>query len=259
MTEIRNDQPDGAAARDPISTAAMLSEPVRRALYDFVAGRDDAVDRDEAAAAAGIGRPLAAFHLDRLAAAGLLDVEYRRRSGRTGPGAGRPAKLYRRAKGLTIELSLPARRYRLAAEILADGLDRHGDAASRDDVHEAARERGAALGAAATSRRSGPRRGRRSRRAAREELITVLADEGFEPRDDGTEIRLRNCPFDALVTEHRGLTCSMNLALLDGLATSVGDSGLDAVARPVEGLCCVRLVPSAVPAASTGPARVPTR
>lgn len=244
MTEIRNVQPDPGEARDPFATAALLNEPARRALYEFVVGRDDAVDRDEAAAAAGIGRPLAAFHLDRLAAAGLLDVEYRRRSGRTGPGAGRPAKLYRRARGLTIELSLPARRYRLAAEILADGLDRKADAASRADVHAAARDRGAAIGASAASRRSGSRRGRRSRRAAREELTAVLADEGFEPSDDGTEIRLRNCPFDALVTDHRGLTCSMNLALLDGLVDGLGDSGLQAVSRPVEGLCCVRLVPS---------------
>src|SRR5947208_9437329 len=120
---------------DAIDRVTSLGEPVRRALYEFVVGRGGPVDRDEAAAGVGIGRPLAAFHLDRLAAAGLLDVEYRRRSGRTGPGAGRPAKLYRRAKGLKIELSVPARRYRLAAEILADGLDRHADAASRDDVH----------------------------------------------------------------------------------------------------------------------------
>src|SRR5438552_5320387 len=147
MSDRRTDKPGEESGRDPIAVAALLSEPVRRALYEHVAGRDEAVDRDEAAAAAGIGRPLAAFHLDRLAAAGLLDVEYRRRSGRTGPGAGRPAKLYRRAKGFMIELSLPARRYRLAAEILADGLDRHADAASRSDVHAAAPERGAALGA----------------------------------------------------------------------------------------------------------------
>ena len=244
MTEIRDDQPGPVAERDPIAVAALLSEPVRRTLYEFVAGRDDPVDRDEAAAAAGIGRPLAAFHLDRLAAAGLLDVEYRRRNGRTGPGAGRPAKLYRRALGVTIELSLPARRYRLAAEILAAGLDRRADAASRDDVHAAACERGAGLAAKATSRRSSGRRGRPSRRAARDELKAVLADEGFQPSDDGKDIRLRNCPFDALVAEHRGLTCSMNLALLDGLVTSLDEAGLRAVARPVEGSCCVRLVPS---------------
>jgi predicted ArsR family transcriptional regulator len=238
------------SAPDPIATAAVLSEPIRRALYEHVAGRDDAVDRDEAAAAVGIGRPLAAFHLDRLAAAGLLDIEYRRRSGRSGPGAGRPAKFYRRAGGITVEVSVPARRYRLAAEILAEGLDRRPDDPARDEVRIAARERGVALGAAALAaapRRdasAGPR-GRRTRRAVREELMGVLAAQGFEPRDDGSEIRLRNCPFDVLVAEHRGLTCSMNLALLEGVAAAVGDSGLQPVARPEDGSCCVRFVADA--------------
>lgn len=241
MSDIRTDDPGEGGERDAIAVAALLSEPLRRALYDHVVGRDESVDRDEAAAATGIGRPLAAFHLDRLVAGGLLEVEYRRRNGRSGPGAGRPAKFYRRAQGLTIELSFPARRYRLAAEILADGLGRHSNDAVLGDVRVAARERGAALGAAG---RSGRPLRRRSKRALRAELISVLAGEGFEPIDDGQEIRLRNCPFDVLAAEHRGLTCSMNLALLEGLAAGVGDAGLDAVARPVAGSCCVRFVPS---------------
>ena len=243
MPDNLTDEPRGNAERDAIATAAVLSEPVRRALYEHVARSDEAVDRDEAAAATEIGRPLAAFHLDRLAAAGLLEVEYRRRSGRSGPGAGRPAKFYRRARGRTVELSLPARRYRLAAEIFAEGLDRTSDEDVRDEIRAAARERGAAIGANVGARRisAGPA-ARRSRRARREELVGLLEAEGFEPQDDSREIRLRNCPFDVLVPEHRGLTCSMNLALLEGLASGVGDTGLVAVARPVEGSCCVRFV-----------------
>jgi len=233
--------------RDPISTAAVLSEPVRRALYEYLAGRDEAIDRDEAAAATGSGRPLAAFHLDRLVAAGLLEVEYRRRNGRSGPGAGRPAKFYRLTNGLTVELSLPARRYRLAAEIFADGLDRRSDVPARDDVRAAARERGEALGhRAGTDQRPRSKRAgaRRTRAAARASLVGVLEAEGFGPQDEGGEIRLRNCPFDILAAEHRGLTCSMNLALLEGLVSGVGDAGLQAVARPVDGSCCVRFVHS---------------
>jgi predicted ArsR family transcriptional regulator len=226
---------DTSPESDALAVAAVLSEPVRRALYEHVASRDDAVDRDEAAAAVGAGRPLAAFHLDRLAAAGLLEVEYRRRTGRTGPGAGRPAKFYRRVPGKTIELSLPARRYRLAAEILVDGLERHQKDAVRDEVRAAARDRGKALSSGAA--------GRRSRGAARTALVDLLATEGFEPIDDGTEIRLRNCPFDSLVADHRDLTCSMNLALLEGVNDGVGAAGLRAVPRPVEGSCCVRFVP----------------
>jgi predicted ArsR family transcriptional regulator len=241
-------QTDSAAdlPGDPIATAAVLGEPVRRALYEHVAGREEPVDRDEAAVATGIGRPLAAFHLDRLVTAGLLEVEYRRRSGRTGPGAGRPAKFYRRKRGLNVELTLPTRRYRMAAEIFAEGLDRQPDGEARDQVRAAARERGAVLVAAAKVSRpsSDGRAPRQLKRARRDELVAVLRNEGFEPTEDGREIRLRNCPFDVLAAEHRGLTCSMNLALLEGLAASVGDAGLEAVAHPVEGSCCVRFVPS---------------
>src|SRR3954466_7618651 len=133
MTEPRND--DAALAR-----AALLLEPVRRRLYEFVAEQPGAVDRDAAAAGAGIGRPLAAFHLDRLAEAGLLEVEVRRRSGRPGPGAGPPAKVYRRGSFDAVEVSVPTRRYGLAAELFAEGLE--GDAVGREAVLDAARERG---------------------------------------------------------------------------------------------------------------------
>src|SRR3954468_24815962 len=133
MTEPRND--DAALAR-----AALLLEPVRRRLYEFVAAQAEPVDRDAAAAGAGIGRPLAAFHLDRLAEAGLLDVNYRRRSGRTGPGAGRPAKFYERARHGELNVSVPPRQYDLAATILAEGVER--GATSPVPVLDAARARG---------------------------------------------------------------------------------------------------------------------
>ena len=125
---------------DDLAPLAALAEPVRRRLYDFVAGAVEPVDRDEAAAGVGIARPLAAFHLDRLASAGLLDVVYRRRSGRTGPGAGRPAKFYLRAAGREFGVSLPPRAYDLAAEILAEGVERRPELA--EDVLAAARARG---------------------------------------------------------------------------------------------------------------------
>src|SRR4029078_1457038 len=139
---------------DDLTRLAPLADPVRRALYDLIVARPDPVDRDAAAAAAGlgrargepaaaqgIGRPLAAFHLDPLAAAGLLDVEFHRRSGRTGPGAGRPAKFYRRAQDLDVSVSLPPRRYEALADILATGIEESPDARSRS--LEAAAQRGA--------------------------------------------------------------------------------------------------------------------
>ena len=100
-----------------IAGLASLAEPQRLALYRFVVTCDDAVSKDEAAAAMGWRRTVAAFHLDRLVADGLLTAEFRRLTGRQGPGAGRPAKLYRRAEG-ELSVSLPARQYDLAARLL---------------------------------------------------------------------------------------------------------------------------------------------
>ncbi len=119
------DPPDG-----DLTAVAVLDDPVRRALYRHVVGAADAVGREDAAAAVGVSRSLAAFHLDKLAAAGLLAVEFRRPPGRRGPGAGRPAKLYRRADR-QLDVTLPPRRYELAARILAAAVSANARAADR--------------------------------------------------------------------------------------------------------------------------------
>ncbi len=227
-----DDRPDPTlAASDDLDQIAPLAEPVRRRLYAFVSAAAAPVDRDQAAAGTGIGRPLAAFHLDRLVGAGLLEAEYRRRSGRSGPGAGRPAKFYRRPLDRDVTISLPPRRYDLAARILAEGIEQ--DPAAPPQVLDAARREGERLAASAPA--SGDRMG----------VLTLLAGQGYEPvvEADGS-VTLRNCPFHGLVGEHRDLTCGMNHALLRGVLDAAGDAGLVPVADPAEGRCCVRLVPA---------------
>src|SRR5690242_17601844 len=125
-----------------ISIIAVLADPVRRRLYEYVTGQPHPVSRSEAAQAVGIQRTLAAFHLDRLAEAGLVEVTFRRPAGRSGPGAGRPAKLYRRAVA-EHHVSMPPRDYRCAAELLADVVDMTG---AEPQVQRAAHSRGAAAG-----------------------------------------------------------------------------------------------------------------
>src|SRR5215211_546233 len=129
---------------DPVEVVGVLHDPVRRAVYRHVVDQAVAVGRNEVAEALGMGRTLAAFHLDKLADAGLVEVSYARRSGRSGPGAGRPAKLYRRAE-VEHAVSLPPRAYETAAEVLAEAVDRAG---ADDLLQAAARRRGAAIGAA---------------------------------------------------------------------------------------------------------------
>jgi predicted ArsR family transcriptional regulator len=216
-----------------LDAVALLGEPVRRRLYEYVVGQGQPVDRDGAAAAVEIGRSLAAFHLDRLVGGGLLDVEYHRRSGRTGPGAGRPAKFYLRAADTQLDVSLPPRRYGLAAEIFAEGLERATEPEAVRRVLEAARAVGERLAASAAAGSAGP-----------EALVTLLAANGYEPVPDAAGIiRLRNCPFHALAQRHRALTCSMNLALLSSVAKEVAPTAVVAEPRPPDGFCCVAFVP----------------
>jgi predicted ArsR family transcriptional regulator len=216
---------------DSIDQVAALGEPIRRRLYEHVARRGEPVDRDEAAAAIGIGRSLAAFHLDRLVRAGLLEVVFRRRSGRTGPGAGRPAKFYVRPRDGDLAVHLPARSYDLAADLLASGVE--DDERARGTVLDAARRRGAALAAASGAVAGGSTA-----------LLGLLEEEGYEPfsDEDGT-VRLRNCPFHQLAATHRDLTCAMNFALLDGASIEIEATGYRAVPQPRDERCCVAFVP----------------
>lgn len=209
----------------PLDQVAALAEPIRRRLYAFVARQGEPVDRDAAAAGVGVGRPLAAFHLDRLVAAGLLDAVFRRRTGRTGPGAGRPAKFYVRPSDRELSIELPPRSYDVAADLLAGAVE--NDTGAQAGLLAAARARGEALANDPSA-----------------DLATLLEREGYEPftDDDGT-VRLRNCPFHALADRHRALTCSMNFALLDGAASAIGESGYRAIRQPRDGLCCVAFEP----------------
>jgi predicted ArsR family transcriptional regulator len=198
----------------------LLADPVRRGLYRLVAAAPGETGRDAAAEAVGISRSLAAFHLDKLVEAGLLSVSYRRLSGRTGPGAGRPAKMYRRAEG-EHTVSVPPRSYDSASRLLAEvvegaGLERELQAAAR------------AAGASAADRDTDP--------------VDALRSRGYQPFHDGATVRLHNCPFHALAAEFPGLVCGMNLALIEGLlAGHPGGEDWTASMDPLPEGCCVSL------------------
>lgn len=226
---------------DDIESVALLHEPARRALYDWVVVQDDAVSRDAAAAAVGVSRSLAAFHLDRLVAGGLLAAEYRRLSGRTGPGAGRPAKLYRR-RPREVAVSLPDRHYEVAARLMAESIERAGGGL-REELGASARRAGIVVGSQAR-RQAGTRPGRRR---LREALISTLSDRGYEPHErEKGEIRLGNCPFHVLIDDHRDLVCGMNLALTDGIFAGLGSSDYESRLDPQPGQCCVAICPRRV-------------
>src|SRR5688572_7585490 len=218
-----------------IAGLAVLEEPVRRSLYFYVAYRQREVSRDEAAEAVGISRALAGFHLDRLVAEGLLETSFRRLSGRTGPGAGRPSKLYRRS-GRELEVSLPQRSYKLAGRILATAMEATAPGAT-ELLTPTARAIGEEIGRDAKAR-AGPRPGKKRLVAG---TMAALAANGYEPEQEGGEIRLRNCPFHYLASEHRQLVCGMNLALIEGVVAGLDVPGVEPRLDPKPGMCCVAL------------------
>jgi predicted ArsR family transcriptional regulator len=217
-----------------------LSHPLRRSLYAYVADATGDVGRDEAAAALHVSRELCAFHLDKLVHAGLLEATYRRTGARRGPGAGRPAKFYRRAKQ-TISVSLPPRRYDLAAGVLIRALRRTDKGKAEETVREAARDLGREL-AGEHRAPSGS-----EQNDGWQQALTSLEACGFEPRPhEGGEIAMRNCPFDSLVRTDRSLACGMNLGLMEGLLDGFQITTFQAALDPAPGRCCVTLQPAGV-------------
>lgn len=220
-----------------VTSIGALAEPTRLALYRYVAGSAEPVSREQAAAAMDLPLHSVKFHLDRLVEEGLLEVEYRRLTGRTGPGAGRPSKLYRRASR-HVSVSLPERRYDLAGEVLAAAVDQ----ATREGtpIAEAVQDVAHATGARiAGDRTPKPRRAGRAAKTAG--LVEVLGDHGYEPRLLDDDVCLTNCPFDRLAAEHTELVCGMNLALVEGVLDGLHIESMRACLEPQPGFCCVKV------------------
>jgi predicted ArsR family transcriptional regulator len=219
-----------------VTSISALAEPSRLALYRYVAGATAPVSREQAAAAMDLPLHSVKFHLDRLVAEGLLEVEYRRLTGRTGPGAGRPSKLYRRTSR-HVSVSLPDRRYDLAGEVLAAAVER--STREGTPIDEAVQQVAHATGSRLGSEPSAPRRPRRAESTAR--LVGVLSNHGYEPRLVDDDVCLTNCPFDRLAAEHTDLVCGMNLALVGGVIDGLSIETMSARLEPQPGFCCVKI------------------
>jgi len=217
--------------KDKLEQLTSLAIPVRRDLYEFVIRQDHEVSRDEASKALGVSRALTAFHLDRLVADGLLDAIYRRAPGRGGPGAGRPTKLYKRSIQ-PVEFTAPPQNYSLLAGIFAASV---GSKRSNEAADEGARRKGLQIGTEARKRAGKAP----TDRALVARLDEVLRENGFEPVRKGNELRLRNCPFDAIANVYRDLVCGMNLAMQRGVLEGLRAHRIEATFEPTPGACCV--------------------
>lgn len=220
--------------RSSISAVAALDDPVRNRLYRHLRSARRAVTRAEAADAVGISRKLAAFHLDKLVAVGLLSAGRRIEEPRR---PGRAPKVYEPVEP-ALSVSVPPRAHDDLAAILIDAIvDGEG---SQSACRRIATSRGKAAGAAALGdrtydERAGTPLGR---------VESWLADQGYEPyRSEPDAVRLHNCPFHPLAARAPELVCGINVSYLSGMLDGIGADDVSATLAPAEGECCVEVRP----------------
>lgn len=211
---------------DEIAAIAALDEPVRKALYDAVRAAYEPMTREDAAAATGISRKLAAFHLDKLVAVGLLETA-------PSPGprqVGRAPKAYAPVPA-AVHVSVPPRTYADLATILLEAVDeQRSDEQMRDACRRVAARRGAEAGRIV------------ARGPASERVRGALDTAGYEPYDGPNDsLRLRNCPFHPLAELHTEFVCGVNGAFLTGVLDGARASGLEVVPLKPAGQCCAEI------------------
>jgi predicted ArsR family transcriptional regulator len=225
-----------------IAAVAVLDDDLRRRMHAFIRRADRPVTRDEAAASVGISRKLAAFHLDKLVAAGLLKAGYANVSGVR--RAGRTPKVYE-PTDVDVRVSIPPRELDILADILVDAvLTETGGESAREAALRVATDHGRRLG-------QGERDQIRPGRLGAERALTcagrTLERYGFEPvRETSGLLRLSNCPFHPLAAKAPDLVCAINHAFLTGLMAGLRANTVHAELAPRPGACCVEL--SATPA-----------
>lgn len=207
-----------------------LADDTRRLLYEYVVAQPHPVGREQAAAETGVAQHNVNFHLDKLVTEGLLEVEYRRLSGRSGPGAGRPSKLYRRADR-EFAVSLPPRRYDLVGGILAEAFSQVGGGTGVEEALTGAAHREGVELAKATSGLS--------RKRPLAAVADILDSQGYQPQLERSVVTLANCPFHLLARRHTTLVCGLNRDFVQGVADGLG-AAVDACLEPEEGRCCVK-------------------
>ena len=118
---------------EPTNRLDALGDPQLRGMLLFVRSQARPVTADDAAGDLGVPRSAARWRLERLAAVGLVVVAYERRSGRRGPGAGRPAKTYA-AAAESEAIEFPPRRYETLLRLLVAATPRRDRAARLEEV-----------------------------------------------------------------------------------------------------------------------------
>jgi predicted ArsR family transcriptional regulator len=206
--------------------AASLGDATRRGIYISVREALEAVTAAQIAELFDIHTNVARHHLDKLVVDGYLEVTHRRRSGKQGPGAGRPAKHYEpTAKEVSVQF--PARRYDLLAELLARVVMR----VAPNDASEIAEEIGREYGREIAAEVGLPRDAGFD--VAVQAVARAMMGVGFdtEPGQGQNMLVTHSCPFGQTALDHPGIVCKLDQGIVKGLLEGSAQTG-DPVVLP---------------------------
>jgi predicted ArsR family transcriptional regulator len=203
------------AERDIGRLAAALGDPTRRRIFFTLRAAGRYQTKDEVAAAVGIDRRLAGFHLDKLVEQGFLEADLRRARGRAGPGAGRPPKRYRLADAEVL-MALPERHYELLAALLLRATGQAGAGSPQEVLERVGYDFGYEVGLAeAAAGRTGPDS---TLSGAVQDVVRLLTRYGFAARSEGDSgLRACACPFEELAFDDPERICGLDRAIWRGM------------------------------------------
>jgi predicted ArsR family transcriptional regulator len=206
----------------PLDRLAAAGDPQLRRILEYARRRRDPFTAAEAAVALGAHRNVARSRLDRLADAGFFTVTLERRGGRGGPGAGRPAKVYRVAPEFE-GVEFPDRRLSELISLLVEKVPARG---RQQALREAGEEFGRKLALTADLKPS------RNVGTGLERVCDALGSLGFQVsvvalEGDRAELASPTCPLRPLVTKYpdtggidRGMWAGLVEHGVHGLAAS---------------------------------------
>lgn len=217
------------------SAAAILADRTRRGIYLFIKHRREPVSVNQVADAFSIHRNAAKFHLDKLLECGLLQAEFKRVNGRSGPGAGRPSKLYS-STSVEVSFSIPERRYELLAQLLLRALT------SGESLE--------AVGYAFGRQLAVDFKKDVQCEDPMDCVRSLLSQLGFEPTvetdaDGATWITTENCPFGKVALESDVQVCGLDHAMIRGIMETFADGEVavrECMSMPHGHEICVREV-----------------
>jgi len=220
VTETVANQSDD---RDIGRLVAALGDPTRRRVFFEVRAAGTDRSKDEVATALGLDRRLAGFHLDKLVQHGFLTADFRRDEGRSGPGAGRPAKRYSLADAEVL-VALPERHYDLLASLLLQASRDAGAGDAQEILERVGHDFGFEVGLAEVAA------GRATPGApltqAVEGVVRLLSRYGFAARQEGeSSLRACACPFEELAFHDPERICGLDRAIWRGMLSALAPEG----------------------------------